>query len=56
MYRREWRQGGYRVHDKPMQITDPKQRLVVGLMQKKVAEILRDERFNVSIQVPGRYS
>ena len=51
MYRREWRQGGYRVHDKPMQITDPKQRLVVGLMQKKVAEILRDERFNNSFQI-----
>ena len=51
MYRREWRKGGYRVHDKPMRISDPKQRLVVGLMQKKVAEILRDERFNNSFQI-----
>ena len=51
MYRREWRQGGYRVHDEPIEITDPKQRLVVGLMQKKVAEILRDERFNNSFQI-----
>ena len=51
MYRREWRQGGYRVHDEPMRIADPKQRLVVGLMQKKVAEILRDERFKNSFQI-----
>lgn len=51
MYRREWRQGGYRAHDNPMEITDPKQRLVVGLMQKKVAEIFRDERFNNSFQI-----
>ena len=51
MYRREWRQGGYCVHDEPIKITDPKQRLVVGLMQKKVAEILRDERFNNSFQI-----
>ncbi len=51
MYRREWRQGGYRVYDKPMHIADPKQRLVVALMQKKVAEVLRDERFNNSFQI-----
>ena len=51
MYRREWRQGGYWVHDEPMRIADPKQRLVVGLMQKKVAEILRDERFKNSFQI-----
>ena len=51
MYRREWRQGGYRVHDQPICIDDPKQRLIVGLMQKKVAEILRDEKFNNSFQI-----
>ena len=51
LYRREWRQGGYRVHDEPMRIVDQKQRLVVGLMQKKVAEILRDERFKNSFQI-----
>ena len=51
MYRREWRQGGYRVHDQPMLVEDPKQRLVVGLMQKKVAELLNDERFNNSFQI-----
>ena len=51
MYRREWRQGGYRIHDQPMRIEDPKQRLVVGLMQKKVAEILRDEKFKNSFQI-----
>ena len=51
MYRREWRQGGYQVHDEPMHIADTKQRLVVGLMQKKVAEILRDERFKNSFQI-----
>ena len=51
MYRREWRQGGYRVHDQPMRIEDPKQRLVVGLMQKKVAEVLRDEKFKNSFQI-----
>ena len=51
MYRREWRQGGYRDHDKPMRFADPKQRLVVGLMQKKVAEILRDEQFKNSFQI-----
>ena len=51
MYRREWRMGGYASHDEPMQIDDPTQRLIVALMQKKVAEILRDERFNNSFQI-----
>lgn len=51
MYRREWRMGGYAIHDQPMQIEDPRQRLVVALMQKKVAEILQDERFNNSFQI-----
>ena len=51
MYRREWRQGGYTRHDEPMRLDDPKQRLVVGLMQQKVAEILHNERFKNSFQI-----
>lgn len=51
MYRREWRQGGVDAFDRPMSITDPKQRLVVGLMQKKVAEVLGDRRFNNRFQI-----
>jgi len=51
MYRREWRSGGYREHDNPMKIDDTKQRLIVALMQKKVAEILQDQRFNNSFQI-----
>ena len=51
MYRREWRHGGYERHDIPMRLDDPKQRLIVALMQKKVAEVLQDERFNNSFQI-----
>ncbi len=39
-YRREWRQGGVLQHDQPISVTDPKQRLIVALVQKKVAELL----------------
>lgn len=51
MYRREWRHGGLSVHDQPLAITDPKQRLVVALVQKKVAEVLGSERFNNRFQI-----
>ena len=51
MYRREWRQGGYERHDTPMRLDDPRQRLIVALIQKKVAEVLQDERFNNSFQI-----
>jgi len=51
MYRREWRQGGLNDHDDPMAMTDTKQRLVVGLIQKKVAEILGEKRFNNCFQI-----
>lgn len=51
MYRREWRAGGLQTHDEPLHVTDPRERLVVALMQKKVAEVLRDERFQNSFQV-----
>lgn len=50
-YRREWRRGGTAVHDEPIRITDPRQRLVVALVQKKVAELLGSERFNRSFQI-----
>ena len=51
MYRREWRRGGLERHDEPIEITDPKQRLIVALMQKKVAEVLQTERFNNHFQI-----
>ena len=51
MYRREWRRGGLEHHDEPIKIVDPKQRLVVALMQKKVAEVLQTERFNNHFQI-----
>jgi len=51
MYRREWRRGGYLNHDEPMKIEDHRQRLIVGLIQKKVAEVLGDRRFNNAFQI-----
>ena len=51
MYRREWRRGGLKNHDEPIKIEDPKQRLIVALMQKKVAEVLQTEQFNNQFQI-----
>jgi hypothetical protein len=51
MYRREWRNGGYERHDEPMTLVDKRQRLVIALMQKKVAEVLQDQRFNNRFQI-----
>ena len=51
MYRREWRYGGFRRFDKPIRFEDPRQRLIVGLVQKKVAEVLGDERFGNHFQI-----
>ena len=51
MYRREWRRGGLENHDEPIKIEDPKQRLIVALMQKKVAEVLQTEQFNNQFQI-----
>ncbi|MCY3769381.1 MAG: DEAD/DEAH box helicase family protein [Gammaproteobacteria bacterium] len=51
MYRREWRRGGLERHDEAIEIADPRQRLIVALMQKKVAEILQTERFNNHFQI-----
>lgn len=50
-YRREWRSGGVRTHDEPLQVDDPRQRLTVALVQKKVAELLGSERFNMAFQI-----
>lgn len=51
MYRREWRNGGVTAWDEPIQITDDRQRLIIALTQKKVAELLGSERFNQSFQI-----
>ncbi len=50
-YRREWRRGGLRSHDDPIRVEDDRQRLVVALVQKKVAELLGSEKFNRSFQI-----
>lgn len=50
-YRREWRRGGVHEHDQPIQVKDDRQRLVVALVQKKVAELLGSEKFNMSFQI-----
>jgi len=51
MYRREWRGGGCVAHDAPLEVPDARQRLIVALIQKKVAEVLNDPRFNASFQI-----
>ena len=51
MYRREWRRGGFEDIEEPIQIKDSRQRLIVALMQKKVAEVLQAERFNNHFQI-----
>lgn len=51
MYRREWRSGGVTSHDEPIRVTDPRQRLVVALVQKKVSELLSGKRFGHSFQI-----
>ena len=51
MYRREWRHGGFQCFDNPISFDDPRQRLIVGLVQKKVAEVLGNERFGNHFQI-----
>ena len=51
LYRREWRRGGVDQHDEPIRVTDDRQRLIVALVQKKVSEILGNQRFNNSFQI-----
>lgn len=50
-YRREWRGGGVAEHDEPIRITDPRERLTLALVQKKVAEIIGDPKFGNSFQI-----
>ena len=50
-YRREWRQGGVKQHDKAIEIVDDRQRLVVALVQKKVSELLGGGKFKRSFQI-----
>jgi hypothetical protein len=51
LYRREWRHGGVDVYDEPIRIEDDRQRLIVGLVQKKVSELLGNEKFGSSFQI-----
>ncbi|MCP5150370.1 MAG: DEAD/DEAH box helicase family protein [Chromatiales bacterium] len=51
MYRREWRRGGLLAHDEPIAVDDPRQRLIIALMQKKVAEVLQSEKFDNQFQI-----
>ena len=45
LYRREWRGGGCEEHNDPLEVPDDRQRLILALVQKKVAEVLQDARF-----------
>lgn len=51
LYRREWRRGGVQQHDDPIRVTEAKQRLVLALVQKKVAESIGHEKFGASFQM-----
>jgi ERCC4-related helicase len=51
MYRREWRHGGVVHHDDAMKVADEQERLVVALVQKKVAEVIGNEHFNNHFQI-----
>jgi hypothetical protein len=42
MYRREWRRGGVELHGEPLKTSDPRERLVVALVQKKVTDVLAE--------------
>ncbi len=51
LYRREWRRGGYQDPATPMRAAGDRERLVVGLVQSKVARILGADRFGARFQV-----
>ena len=51
MYRREWRNGGTQEHDRPLEVADERQRMIVALMQKKVAEVVSSARFDNRFQM-----
>ena len=50
-YRRLWRRGGVSAWDEPIVVKDPRQKLILALVQKKVSELIQDERFNSSFQI-----
>jgi hypothetical protein len=50
-YRREWRGGGIKSHDDPLQLAGHREQLAVALIQKKVAELLGSGSTNHSFQV-----
>jgi superfamily II DNA or RNA helicase len=50
-YRREWRGGGIKSHDEPLQLAGHREQLAVALIQKKVAELLGSGNANHSFQV-----
>lgn len=50
MYRREWRSGGVVTHDQPLDIPDDRQRLIVALVQRKVAEAIGNEHLDEKLQ------
>jgi hypothetical protein len=43
MYRREWRGGGVKEYDQPLEVPSDQQRLIVALMQKKLADVLDEQ-------------
>lgn len=49
-YRREWRGGGVSAHDAPLEVPDLRQKLIVGLMQKKVTEVVK-RSFGAQFQI-----
>ncbi|MBE2283837.1 MAG: DEAD/DEAH box helicase family protein [Prosthecobacter sp.] len=51
LYRREWRRGGVMEHDEPVRVTGTRERLVLALVQKKVAEIIGVPQFGASFQM-----
>lgn len=51
LYRREWREGGVADYDKPLAVANPRQQLIVALVQKKVVELLNGKQFNNAFQI-----
>jgi hypothetical protein len=51
LYRREWRRGGLISHDDPIRVDNVRERLVVALVQKKVAELLNTPKFGARFQM-----
>ncbi len=51
MYRREWREGGMARFDEPMKIPGVRQRLIVALVQRKLATLLNRETSGRRFQI-----